>query len=637
VLIAGWRPGRAGPVDVRRIAVVGSGPRGLMVVERLASRLAEEDSRRPIEINLIDAVEVGAGRIFRTDQPDWFLMNTMAGMVSAFSGEPDEGPVRAGAGPSLYEWWRERNPDNASPEGFAPRAEYGRYTRMMLDAVEANLPEHALIVRVRGCVEDVARAGVGYRLTLSGGTELLVDAVVLTTGHSTVDLVGRELELAEFAAARPGPRFIAGDSPADMPLDAVDADVPVGVIGMGLSFHDVLDALTIGRGGRFATAADGMLRYLPSGDEPIMVAGSRSGMPVPARGRNQKSLRHSYRPRLFTQANVRGRTPTGQLDFLGEVYPWLLSEVNLVYYATMLRRDAGESAEAEFVAAVTRASDGASDRAERGAGPPDVAGIAARHGLAGVRPLDLDELALPFADRLFAGRAEFDAALRAALTGDLAEAARGNVGSPLKAGLDVLCDCRGQLMRLADFAGFTPVSHRRDFVGWYAPRSDFLAAGPPAMRLRRVLALMDRGLLRIIGPQAVFAPDPASGRFHVSSPRVAGARVPVDVVVDARVPSPNLARDRSPLTRRLRERGSWTCYVNGEGPEAFATGGVAVTTSPYHPIGRNGLPDEGMYVLGTPTERTRWYTQVSGSRPGRWDEFVEDGDAIATNLLKADG
>jgi FAD-NAD(P)-binding len=600
-----------------------------MVVERLASRLAEEDGRRPIEINLIDAVEVGAGRIFRTDQPDWFLMNTMAGVVSAFSGEPDEGPVRAGAGPSLYEWWRERDPDNASPEGLAPRAEYGRYTRMMLDAVEANLPEHALIVRVRGCVEDVAHAGSGYRLTLSGGTELLADAVVLTTGHSTVDLVGRELELAEFAAARPGLRFVAGDSPADMPLEAIDADASVGVIGMGLSFHDVLDALTIGRGGRFDTDPGGRLRYLPSGDEPVVVAGSRSGMPVPARGRNQKSLRHCHRPRLFTPANVRCRTPTGQLDFLGDVYPWLLSEVNLVYYATMLRRDAGEAAEAEFVAAVTGAVDGA--------GPPDVAGIAARHGLAGIRPLDLDDLALPFADRVFTGRAQFDAALRAVLTRDLAEAARGNVGSPLKAGLDVLRECRGQLMRLADFAGFTPVSHRRDFVGWYAPRSDFLAAGPPAMRLRQVLALMDCGLLRIIGPQAVFAPDPASGRFQVSSPRVAGARVAVDAVIDARVPSPNLARDRSQLTRRLRERGSWTGYVNGEGPEAFATGGVATTTSPFHPIGRNGLPDEGMYVLGVPTEQTRWYTQLIGGRPGRWDGFVADGDAIAAHLLKGAG
>jgi hypothetical protein len=84
-------------------------------------------------------------------------------------------------------------------------------------------PEHALVVRVRGRVEDVVRAGGGYRLTLSGGTELLADAMVPATGHSTVDQVGRELELAEFAATRPGLRFVPGDSAADLPLNALRA------------------------------------------------------------------------------------------------------------------------------------------------------------------------------------------------------------------------------------------------------------------------------------------------------------------------------------------------------------------------------------------------------------------------------
>ncbi|MGH3759219.1 FAD/NAD(P)-binding protein [Actinophytocola sp.] len=614
---------------MKRIAVVGSGPRGLIVVERLAARLAEEDTGRPIEINLIDAVEVGAGRIYRTDQPDWFLMNTVAGMVSAFSGVPDEGPTRAGSGPSLYEWWRERDPDNASPDGYAPRAEYGRYTRFLLDAVEANLPEHALLVRTHAYVEDVVRAGDGYRLSLSTGDELLADQVVLTTGHSTVEPVGRELELAEFAGARPGPRFIDGESPADMPMDAIDAGTPVGVIGLGLSFYDVMAALTLGRGGTFHPTDTGGLRYVPSGDEPVLIAGSRSGMPVPARGRNQKPPRFSYRPRLFMPGNIRSQTPTGPLDFLGDVYPWLIAEVNLVYYATMLRRDADETAERGFVDAVTRAAESAV--------VPDVPAVAADHGLAGVPALDLDELAHPFAGRTFAGRSEFDDALRAAITADLTEAAHGNVGSPLKAGLDVLRDCRGPIMKMADFSGFNPVSHRRDFVGWYAARSAFLAAGPPAMRLRQVLALLEAGVLRIIGPLAVFATDSDAGRFSVSSPRVSGAHEHVDVIIDARVPDPNLARDRSRLTRRLRERGTWTGYVNGDGPEAFATGGVAVTTSPYHPIGRDGEPDEGLYVVGIPTEHTRWFMQVGSNRPGLWGDFVHDGDAIAAHLLKEGG
>ena len=130
-------------------------------------------------------------------------------------------------------------------------------------------------------------------------------------------------------------------------------------------------------------------------------------------------------------------------------------------------------------------------------------------------------------------------------------------------------------------------------------------------------------MLRIVGPAAVLAGDPESGRFVISSPQVAGSQVAVDTVVDARVPVPDLAADPSPLTVRLRERGIWTGFVNGDGsPSAFATGGVAVTTSPFHPIDRAGIPDTGLYVLGIPTEHTRYFMQGGSSRPQFWTDFV---------------
>lgn len=50
-----------------RIAIVGSGPRGLAVAERIAARLAADPPDRDVEITLIDKVQVGAGRIWRTE------------------------------------------------------------------------------------------------------------------------------------------------------------------------------------------------------------------------------------------------------------------------------------------------------------------------------------------------------------------------------------------------------------------------------------------------------------------------------------------------------------------------------------------------------------------------------------------
>lgn len=46
--------------------------------------------------------------------------------------------------------------------------------------------------------------------------------------------------------------------------------------------------LTTGRGGQFEPGADGYLIYRPSGKEPKIVAGSRLGVPLKAKGRNEK-------------------------------------------------------------------------------------------------------------------------------------------------------------------------------------------------------------------------------------------------------------------------------------------------------------------------------------------------------------
>lgn len=614
-------PGRSGAAPYR-IAVVGSGPRGLSVLERLAARLAGERPERPVDIHLIDDVQVGCGRVWRSDQPAHFLMNTVAGEVSSFSGPPDDGPARPGAGPSLAQWWSTVDPDCPGDNGYAPRALHGRYMLFVLDAVKAALPANVRLHEVHGTVEDVEPAGGGYRLALADGSCLRADRVVLVTGHARPELSGRQKELAGFAATRPGLRYIRGDSAADMALEEIPAGSSVGILGLGLSFYDVMAALTVGRGGTFSEDGTGGLGYAPSGREPFLVAGSRSGMPLPARGRNQKHANFTYTPLLITAERVRRERPHGTLDFKADILPWLLAEARLVYYATALRRQHGAAAAQAFTAETAQAAESAL---------PPVVAIAARHGAGDLPPLDLDALARPFEGRSYPHPEAFEKELLQAVDEDLAHAEQGNSDSPLKAALDVLRDTRALIRSFVDFAGLHPASHRDDFIGWYAARSSFLAAGPPRVRLRQVAALIECGLLRIAGPHTQFTHD--GDGFVVSSPYVAGSEIGVTTVIDARIPSPDLRRDPAPLTRRLVERGLWTDYVNGEGPGAFRTGGVAVTGTPYHPVGPDGQPDTGLYVLGIPTEHTRWFMQGGSSRPGFWTDFVRDADAIAGHAL----
>ncbi|WP_370126406.1 FAD/NAD(P)-binding protein [Streptacidiphilus sp. EB103A] len=605
-----------------RIVIVGSGPRGLGVLERIAARLATGAARRT-EIFLVDAVEVGCGRIWRSDQPSWFLMNTVCAEVSMFSGLPDGGPARPGAGPSLAQWWADNEADCPGPNAYAPRALHGRYMRYVLDTIDASLPPWAALHRVTATVEDLVPGADGYALHLSDGTLLRADRVVLTTGHPTPDLTGAHRELAEFAAARPHLRYIRGDSAADMPLGEIPATATVGIVGIGLSFYDIMYALTVGRGGKFVEDLGGELRYEPSGEEPRMLAGSRSGMPLPARGRNQKSATYKSGTTLFTPDTVRTHAGDGPLNFERDVLPWLMAEIHLAYFTAVLRHEAPGRVEPFRSEVIARARHGV----------PNVEDLAELHGVRDTSAApDLWQLSRPFEGKAFTAVADFDRALVQAMRVDLEHAERGNVDDALKTSLDVLRDTRWVIRELMDFAGFHPQAHR-DFLADFAPRHSFLAAGPPRIRVRYALALIEAGLLRVVGPQTRFTVDAQSSSFFVSSDAVPGSAAAVDVLVDARIPNPDVRLDSSPLTVNLLRRGTWTEFVNGNGEAAFRTGGVAVTRTPFHPLDRDGRPDTGLTVLGLPTEHTRWFTLVGSGRPGPWNEFFRDADAVAASAL----
>ncbi|MFD9307565.1 FAD/NAD(P)-binding protein [Streptomyces sp. NPDC060048] len=619
-----------------RIAIVGTGPRGLSVLERIAARLGEQPPRRPVEVYAVDTHQVGTGRIWRTDQPDWSLMNTVSGEVTIFSGRPDEGPHRAGAGPSLYEWWRTVDPEAADANVCATRAVYGRYLSFALDRIEEGLPAGVLrLRRMPGqSVEALEKEpDGGYLLSLGDGRHLRADRVVLTTGHPLPALRSDQRELAAFAEKRPHLRYVRGDSAIDMPLDGIEPGASVGILGLGLSFYDVVSALTTGRGGRFVPAGGEELRYLPGGREPRLIAGSRSGVPLLARGRNQKGPQYSYRPRLFTHERMRALRDRGRLDFRRDVLPWLLTEVGLVYYSTYLKSLYGPDIAEKFAGEVQ-------DVVLRDPGDPGavLARVAAHRGMGGLPPVDIERWARPFRDRRFTGTDAFQQELAEFLRKDLELAREGNCDGPVKACLDAIRDVRGVIRTAVDFSGLTPDSHSRDFLQEFVPLVSQLTTGPPMVRLHQVLALMESGVLRIAGPGVRFGADPLAGsgggRFLVESPQVPGSRTLLDAVIDARIPEPDLRRGPGGLSSRLHASGLLSTYVNrGHDGKEFATGGVHVTGSPFHPVRADGKPEKGVYVLGIPAEFTRWFTQVGSARPGVWGEFTADADAIAEDAL----
>jgi hypothetical protein len=625
--------------DALSVAIVGLGPRGLSVLERLMVRLSHRPPARPVVVWAIEPVEHGPGRVWRTDQPGWLTMNATAGEVTVRS--PDNHLMPAGtatAASSFVDWTADAPGPALDSADYPERRHYGCYLREMFDQLRTLAPTGVEVRPVLGAATALERAGGRRWLIVDHGRERLrVDKVVLSTGHSELIPSEAELELSRHADRHPGLCYIDRGLVTDMPLPTIAAGTTVAVQGLGLTFYDVLRSLTLGRGGQFRRCRDGTLRYLRSGREPVVYAGSRSALPFLARAEVTEPPQTAPNPVALTsqrlailRAAALENRGSPQLDFRTEIEPLIQLEMDYAYYTCETRLRFGSHAADRFAAAYRRLLD-----QEQPVEPGSVDELAAAHRLADLPPIRLEALARPFVGTTFADPAHFHRQLIEVLRRDVQESRRGTAASPVKATLEALRALRPALPSVMDFGGLLPDSHR-DFLSRWAPMSFVLSAGPPPSHVEQVVALLAAGVLEVVGPAARFSADHAGRCFAVESPAVRGSRRQTQVLLDARVPSSDLRRDASPLIRQLLADGLISEFVNtGPGHPPFPTGGLAVTPTPSRLLDAAGRPDPDLYAIGVATEHTRWFTQVGTGRPGRDSPFCRDADGIARDVLAA--
>ncbi|MCX5404863.1 FAD/NAD(P)-binding protein [Streptomyces sp. NBC_00335] len=632
------------------VSLVGAGPRGFAVLERLCANERKSPSHRAVTVHVVEPHAPGPGRVWRTEQPRQLLMNTVASQVTVYTDHSVlmDGPVEEG--PSLYEWAaalardaeepavRDRLPAEAlaearrlGPDDYPTRAFYGAYLEDAFRAVTEAAPGHVTIVEHRTravALTDEAGHGGPQTLELADGTRLTgLDAVVLSLGHVPARPTRGESALARAAAAH-GLTYIGPSNPADVDFSVVAPGETVFVRGLGLNCFDVLALLTEGRGGTFAREG-GALRYLPSGREPNIVAGSRRGVPYHARGENQKGPYERHEPRLLTPRAIdrlHRRAQDGErLHFLTDLWPLIAKEVEGVYYGALLAARGRERQRASFVEHYLAAPDPASEGRLL-----DSAGIAPHDRW------DWERLARPYRDHVLRGRADHRAWLLAHLAEDVRQARAGNVHGPLKSALDVLRDLRNEIRLAVDHGKLEGASYRDDLQSWYTPLNAFLSIGPPASRIEELIALIEAGVVEVLGPGVrLHAPaaDDREAVFTVTSDVVPGAPVAATALVEARLPEPDLPRTAEPLLRDLLESGQAARHrIEGACGIAYETKGLAVTERPYRLVDAGGRAHPRRFAYGVPTEAVHWVT-AAGSRPGVNSMTLGDADAIACAVL----
>jgi FAD-NAD(P)-binding len=608
---------------VQRMAIVGLGPWGLCALERVVT-LARQNLPRGahVAVHVVEPGTPGSG-VYDVTQPDYLLLNNSCGQLTLYPFETES--YQPSYGVSLYDWAVARGyrwigdrcvvdpgGDPIEPHHFLPRRLMGEYLQWFYSALLASAPASVHVVHHRtSAVDLVARRDGREEVRLADGSAVVVDHVIVTTGHTP------NRDDNDCRSIRPYPVMSY--------VGQIPAATKVAVSGMGLAAVDIVTALTVGQGGKFLPDGGG-LRYRASGREPVIRLYNRSGLPFTAKPVSGSERVTVYEPLVCTPEAVDALTGRSsgrrrQVDVRTELLPLLFAEMYARYYAQMAFQAESSRAAGAAVRERLRAAWLERRFAE------ELARLASVFG-------SFDAEALFFGDPpRFGSSDDYEGFVYQSLVDDLREAEVADGRSPVKSAAWVFRIFRDSIRSVVELGGLTLDSYL-DFNAEICSRSHRLVAGPPALRSRQMLALMDAGVVRMpYGPAPACGPSPVAPGPGAAGTRISSAAFDqpytgdVDLVIRGHLEEPRIANSGSSLLHSLYSRGRVSEFRYGE----VVVGSINMTPD-HHPIDIEGRPQLSVSMFGVVTEGIRHFTAYIPSLRGRMRAF-EDVGACVNELL----
>lgn len=226
---------------MRRIAIIGAGPKALHALERLVAELRETPGE--VQVDTFDPSTPGAGPAYGPELDPALLMNLRSGVIDAWPRVGRAPVALSDARPDLVRWCERRGLPAAD---YLPRTVVGHYLADAWSRVLADAPAGMRIRHHRqriGVVASDPRAAAWW-LGVHDADQGPYDEVLLATGHGAPSPV----------------------DPRALPLDDLVAHRLIGVRGAGLTALDLVRGLEA--------------RRARDGHGPHVLLVSRTGRPL---------------------------------------------------------------------------------------------------------------------------------------------------------------------------------------------------------------------------------------------------------------------------------------------------------------------------------------------------------------------
>lgn len=610
-----------------KVAIVGAGPRGLSVLERIVAhaRVQEEEA---IQIKIFDPFGPG-GKIWRVNQSLNVKMNTVCCQVTLFTDETlsTGGPIAKG--PNLYEWATSLAADfiqansalpqepfllecmTLEPNDHCSRALYGVYQQWFYAYIQTRLTPQTSITFFRDTVKSIRKGDTSFRL-YTKAVETTVDKVVLAVGHLDMQHSQTAQTFADFAAEH-RLLYVAPKNAADAYLQAIRPKEAVIVRGLGLTFFDYVARLTRERGGLFRRVNQ-QLVYISSGQEPKIIAGSRRGFPYHPRGKNQKTYGVECQPKFLTPqklAQWKNEQTVSATDF----FAWLKRELAFVYYTRLVKKKYPNIDAQAFQADLLRE-----------AAPQD---WVQNYPIASEDLLDWAQIAQPLLQK--SEQESYEAFMLRYIETCWRAAKEGNLTNPLSSAFDALKDLRDEVRWMLREQLFTDDDAWHVLWQWFTPLNAFLSVGPPLERMEELQALIQAGVVVLLAPNMQV--DMTDGQFLAYSQLETEKSYAASYLIDAYLPKIAIEQSRNPLIQQLLEAQLIHPHtLTLANQDTQKTGAIAVDVKTNQVLQANGQALANFYCFGVPTEGVHWLTTTT-ARPGTDAWNLREADQLAEAIV----
>jgi len=591
--------------DHLNIAIVGSGPRGLSVLERIIHH-SRESLDLKVTILLFDKKDHGPG-CHNLDQSPHLLLNTAADQINIFPKDEEIDQMQPRHTLTFDKWIQEcvelgLHSDlitlkNDSPlDTYQPRALFGFYLKDMLASLIETKNQLLEVNLIHSYVQDISKRADGrWDICSSDDVYSGIDFIYLCTGHH---LVANEIPDQDES-------LISNPYPINEKLSKIPDGCTVALRGLGLTAIDIIAQLTLGRGGRFLNEPNrSTLTYLPSGREPKILAFSRSGFPLLPRPNNQKTNIEQRLGKHFTRAAVDHYKRAGKIDFKKYLLPLIVKDMEEAYAAALHRE--------------TFENKNYSEKANKKHDTTQESFAPEEHWFFNNPKINA------FHDDTLKSSQFFKEYLFRYLKEDLEESEKGNISSPIKAAYDVLRDHRELIAYAMDFAGLEGDSQKW-FYDEFLPKMKRYSVGPPKERIQQLIALQASGILAMdFGPNSRCIKSEKG--WKVISGLTSDYTCNADFLVDGVLPINGPGDD--PLLKKLVAKGIAKYFENG----SYKSDGLDINRN-LNVLDQKGEPNSSMWALGVTTEGARFYTFFLPRPYGR-SRFEEDAETAVRTMFE---